>query len=279
MPDNKKKADIKQGDFLSYHAARGNAAPRPSPYQQIVAEKYPNVAESYRPQWDDSDAHLPENEEWKDLLARSVNDLEQAIRICQQLLDNPPAVMTPMTLTRFKNTLLRAIHKTEDVVTEISLSYPTPGQSNYDIAKSDPELAERIPQILLNTEEKIILWIPKVPSKSRGPESIIYQEFTEMLWANTFAHFNKWHCDFIHAYHPTNRLGVHDVDNHYYKPLIDAIAVAITSKDAYDHFSCSFYNFPSEKLKPGCYIHITKPDEKVSDFEHFVVGTTPMDAT
>ena len=102
MPDNQKKADIKQGDFLSYLAARGNAAPRPSLYQQIVAEKYSNVAESYRPQWDDSDAHLPENEEWKDLLARSVNDLEQAIRIFQQLSDNPPAVMTPMTLTRFK---------------------------------------------------------------------------------------------------------------------------------------------------------------------------------
>ncbi len=272
MPDNKKATDNKQGDFLSYLAARGNATPKPSPYQQIVAEKYPDVAEAYRPRWDDSDTLLPKNEEWKDLLARTISDLEQAIKTCQRLSDNPPAVMTPMTLTRFKNTLLRATHKTEDVITEITLSYPTPGQSNYDIAKSDPELAERIPQVLLNKEENIVIWTPRFPSKKRGIDSLTYQEFQEMLWRNTFAHFDKWHCAFIHTYRPENALGILDVDNYLYKPFIDAIARAIISIDDYKHFSCSMFNLPSENLKPGCYILISKSTQKVGNLENSILA-------
>ena len=90
-----------------------------------------------------------------------------------------------------------------------------------------------------------------------------------MLWDTDFAHFNKWHCDFIHVYHPDDANGIYDVDNYAYKPIIDAFVRALRSRDSLDHFSCGMYNFGSKNLKIGTYIHIYKRDEKVSLFRDF----------
>lgn len=90
-----------------------------------------------------------------------------------------------------------------------------------------------------------------------------------MLWDTDFAHFKKWHCDFIHVYHPDDAGGVYDVDNYAYKPIIDAFTRAFRTGDRLEHCSFSMYNYSSENIKTGTYIYICNRDEKVAFFQDF----------
>lgn len=96
---------------------------------------------------------------------------------------------------------------------------------------------------------------------------MVFQELQEMLWDTQFAHFDKWHCDFIHVYSGEDFEGIYDVDNYAYKPIIDAFVGALRTRDNFDHFSFSMYNYRSETLKKGCFIHVYKRDEKVAVFQ------------
>ncbi len=163
------------------------------------------------------------------------------------------------------------MHKAEELLAELSGNYPSNIRS-HSVLKQDSQLASCAPELLRNTPDRLLIWVPRLPSKSRGTKSLSYIELQELLWENSFAHFEQWHCSFIHTYHPKHCLGVLDVDNYYYKPIIDRIARALRTSDSFCRFSCSMYNYASEKLKPGCYIHISKNSEKVGNFEDFVLS-------
>ena len=64
-------------------------------------------------------------------------------------------------------------------------------------------------------------------------------------------------------------VGVKDVDNYASKPVIDALARAFCTNDAYDNFSYSMFNYPSKNIKIGCYVHVYKRAKKVELFHDF----------
>ncbi len=237
-------------------------------YLAQICHQYPGVPYPHLLTWDQSDRELPLDEEWQRILKATAVALRHGADVCEQFAANRNPT-TCNELIQSKNALLCAVHKAEDLVTELTMNYPLPVQSNYKIAKSNPDIASRTPDLLINTEEHIIIWMPRLPSKHRGPNSLIFQELQEMLQVSRFPRIDQWHCDFLHVYHPTNLAGVLDVDNYNYKPIIDALVIALCSQDSFDHFSYGAYNMAHLTLKPGCYIHICKRQEKVPIFQFF----------
>lgn len=265
-----KKKKEEQQKFIErvFGKAPSDPADMIPPYVKEIYQLYPDVPAPHPLKWDENDTTLPQDPQWQKTLQNTAAALRQAAEVCDQLSAKTERT-TPKGLTQGKNALLCAVHYAEDLVAELSMHYPLPSASNYKIAKSNPDLASRIPVLRLNSEDSILIWMPRLPSKKRGTDSMVFQELREMLWENDFAHINKWHCDIIHIYRPNDLTGILDADNYFYKPVIDAIALALRSKDSRDHFSYSLYNFPHETIKPGCYIHVYKREEKVAIFRDF----------
>lgn len=246
----------------------------PSPYIEELRLQYPDVPEIYRPVWQCSDDALLTCEEWSTFLAGTQKLLQDAAKICHQLAVHSDRTQ-PTQLTTQKNKLLCAVHRLETLLDELHLSYPMPSQTYYSLAKEYREIAGNVPQLLLNTEDQVIIWTPKLSSKKRSINNIFYWELKDMLGASNFAQYEKWHCDFCHVYHPDNWAGVLDVDNYNYKPIIDALVLAFGTQDSYDNFSYSCFNLPSSCLKAGCYICVCRREEKVrffSEIESQIMG-------
>ncbi len=47
-------------------------------------ELYPDVDEAYRPCWQQSDEHLPEDEEWLSLLTTTAKAMQRVIDLCKK---------------------------------------------------------------------------------------------------------------------------------------------------------------------------------------------------
>lgn len=240
-------------------------------YLNRIYQQYPGIPDPYVETWDRSDTELSQHIGWQKSLQNTATALRRAAEVCDQISLRSERT-TRNDLMQNKKALLCAIHKAEDLVDELSMHYPLPEQSNYRIAKANPDLAPRTPTLLFNNADRILIWIPRIPSKKRGTHSMVFEELQELLWENRFAHMDKWHCDFVHVYHPDNLVGILDVDNYDYKPLIDALTLALATQDSYDHFSFGMFNFPHYSLKPGCYIHVCRREEKVGFF-HDLVST------
>ena len=239
-------------------------------YLETIYQQYPGIPDPYPLTWDRSDVELPHNEEWQKQLQVTAAALRRATEVCEQLAARSERT-TRNGLIHDKNTLLCAVHKAEDLVAELTMHYPLPNPSNYKIARSNPDLAPRIPTLLHNSADRILIRMPRLPSKKRGTSSLVFQELRDLLQENNIPHLDKWHCDFVHVYHPDNLTGILDVDNYDYKPVIDTLTLALLTQDSIDHFSLSMYNLPHTELNPGCYIHISKRNEKVGFFQNFVL--------
>lgn len=232
--------------------------------------QYPGIPEMYFQRWMESDGYLPTSGNWLNLLIATDTAVQEVSAICRYL-ETKTDRMTVSRLRAEKASLLRAIHKMEDLFDELDSHYPTDGMSIYDLAKQDTTLTDRIPEILLNDSDQVLLWTPRLPPKNKWASNIGYRELQELLQkeSSNLPHFDQWHADFFHVFHPRNLVGVKDVDNYAHKPIIDTLARAFYTNDAYDNFSCSMFNLPSESLKIGCYIHVYKRCEKVGFFRDF----------
>ena len=265
----KKKARRKE--IAALFGLDEDALSQEDPQSKLIASiyaQYPGVPEPYPLVWDRSDMNHPQNDEWHEMLQDTSEALRRAADICDQISAQTSRAQRNELIVN-KNTLLCGIHKAEDLVEQLSFRYPLGNLRNYQIAKSNPEIASSVPEILINSDERILIWMPRLPSKSRGVDSMVFQELQEMIWDTDFAHFSKWHCDFIHVYHPDDASGTYDVDNYAYKPIIDALARALHANDNLDRFSCSMFNHESESIKNGTYIHVYKREEKVQFFDNF----------
>ena len=237
-------------------------------WRKAIYDQYPGVPDPYPPVWHQNDTELPQDEEWQDMLRNTAEALRRAADVCDRLSAQTGCTQRNELIVN-KNTLLCGVHKAEDLVDRLTYKYPLGTPRNYQIAKSNPEIASRIPEILINAEDHVLIWTPRLPSKKRGVDSMVFKELQEMLWDTIFARFHKWHCDFIHMHKPDALTGVYDVDNYAYKPVIDALARALHTNDNLDRFSFSAYNYASKTIKNGTYIHIYNRDEKVQFFSNF----------
>lgn len=235
-----------------------------------LRRQYPEIPEEYIPCWQENDEFLPTSDEWLNLLISTDKAAQEVSSICRYL-ETKTDRMTVNRLSLEKAALLRALHKMEDLIEKLDWSYPIKGMGIYTLAKQDPSLTGRIPEILVNDGEQVLIWTPRLPAKSKWASSIGYKELDDLLHeeCTNLPHFDQWHCDFFHVFHPCNWAGVKDVDNYATKPIIDALARAFRTNDAYDNFSYSMFNMPSEMLKTGCYIHVYKRDKKVGFFRDF----------
>ena len=264
-----KREDKKNDARLAFESVFRDQNLEPSPYEKKLQQDYPDVPESERHTWAQNDSTLHQCDEWKETVEATVAAIQDAIEACQRLM-TAEGYSTPAQIKQERNLLLSASHKMEDLLFDLFQKYPLPGHTYRSIAKSIPGLEEQIPQLIQNTEDQIIIWLPRLPSKKRGTNSIVFQEFHELLLENTFSHFPHWHADFIHTYHTDDMIGILDADNYAYKPIIDALARALSSSDGYDHFSFGIHNYSSEKLKPGCYIYVQKESENVRFFQNLI---------
>lgn len=243
--------------------------------QQLVFRNYPEVPTNLREIWHRSDTETKHTVTWKDLLYDTIAKLNTASRFLEGLI----AKEDVMTLTARKGiikTLTAANNALEEVEENIGYLYPFPPIHNNSkpSVESDNE-DNTYPRILLNTDDNILLWIIRLPHAEKGYNSHLLSEFKELLKANTFPHISRWHCDFIHVFNHDSTHGMYDADNYHYKPFIDALVKTFSSYDSGDHFSYSAYNYFTELLPKGCYLHITKRSEKVGffrDFEDFVLA-------
>lgn len=235
-----------------------------------LCQQYADVPEQYYPRWMESDNYLSANGFWPELLVATDKAVQEVSAACRYL-ETKTDRMTVSRLRSEKASLLRAIHKMEELLDALDSNYPTEGMSIYDLAKQDTTLTDRIPEILLNDSDQVLLWTPRLPPKNKWASNIGYRELQELLQkeSSNLPHFDQWHADFFHVFHPRNLVGVKDVDNYAHKPIIDTLARAFYTNDAYDNFSCSMFNLPSESLKIGCYIHVYKRCEKVGFFRDF----------
>ena len=234
-----------------------------------LRRQYPGVPDSYIRKWQENDGFLPTSSEWLERLISTDKAAQEVSSICRYL-ETKTDRMTVNRLSLEKAALLRALHKMEDLIEELERSYPT-GTGIYELAKQDPSLTGRIPEVLLNDSEQVLIWTPRLPAKNKWASSVGYRELQELLQKESplFPHFDQWHCDFIHVFRANNLVGVKDVDNYAYKPIIDTLTRAFRTNDAYDNFSYSMFNMPSETLKIGCYIHVYNRTKKVAFFRKF----------
>lgn len=263
--DDRTQAEL--NDLLHAFAVH-NSEGFQSDYQKELAKLYPKVPEAVRPIWDRTDGEYPSNTEMHATLQTAIDALTKATTALQAESDRT-CRMTPQKRSQYKKVLSEAIHELEDQLDELSSKYPLPsGVKGYllDIG-SDP--CEQLPCILLDTPERIILWMKRLPHKSESIGSLGITELRQLLYSHDLTPFRSWHCDFIHVYLPDKPMGILDVDNYLYKPIIDILSMALFAKDSYDNFSYAMYNLPSKSIRSGTYIHICTRDEKVPFFQDF----------
>ena len=274
--ESKRKAEMLKAEaekFFSSNAAasfnRGSSPLSKDEAYMNLCRQYPGVPDSYIRKWQRNDEFLPTSGEWLEQLISTDKAAQEVSSICRYF-ETKTDRMTVNRLRIEKAALLRALHKMEDLIEELDRSYPT-GTGIYDLAKQDPSLSGRIPEILLNDGNQVLIWTPRLPAKNKWASSVGYRELQELLQKESphFPHFDQWHADFFHVFHPRNLVGVKDVDNYAHKPIIDTLTRAFRTNDAYDNFSYSMFNMPSETLKIGCYIHVYNRTKKIAFFREF----------
>lgn len=248
----------------------GNSSPLFNPRMEDLDAMYPQVQPLYRPAWQDSDEALPLDEEWQQALGKALAAVEAAKKTLCQFQHTGEAPMTPARLKSLQQSLLFANHQLDDIITTLTRQYPLQQRSFYSIAHGNPKLEPYLPKVIVDHPERLVIWLPALPPARRTVDNHVFKEFEGLLQnLGDRPQFQQWHCDFIHIFHPTSLRGIRDVDNYNYKPLIDALTLALGARDCTDQFSSAQYNLLSEKLKPGCYIHVSKRCEKVPFFHFF----------
>ncbi len=237
-------------------------------YQNEVRFNYPLIPGPYDTVWDRSDTEFSSNEDWHNSIRDTISSLTQAISKLENLAAKTRR-MDPDSRAACKNALAEAAHKLESQIDSINFHYPLPSNQEGYLLDNGPVPQEDLPRFILDTPERIIIWTKPLPPKTEKASELVLTELRNLLYSHDLPWLQDWHCDFIHVYSPEDLIGVRDVDNYLYKPFIDALALALHTKDSYDHFSCAMYNFPSSAVKNGCYIHICKRAEKVSFFQDF----------
>lgn len=267
MAKTNEQAEKELNDLLRAFAEHDSEGYQ-SDYEKELEQLYPNVPEDVRPIWDRTDDVHPRNEPLHTMIQTAMESIAKATVALQAEMDRGKR-MTPQKRKRYKNALTRAIHDLEELVDEVSMSYPLPiGREGY-LMDIGTESCDYLPRIILDTPEKIIIWMKRLPSKNESARFLGITELRQLLYSRDLPHFKKWHCDFIHVYSPDKPVGMLDVDNYLYKPVIDLLAMALFAKDSLDNFSYALYNLPSETIKSGTYIHICKREEKVQFFQDF----------
>ena len=248
----------------------GNSSPLFNPRMEDLDAMYPQVQPLYRPAWQDSDEALPLDEEWQQALGKALAAVEAAKKTLCQFQHTGEAPMTPARLKSLQQSLLFANHQLDDIITATTKQYPLPERSFFDIASGNPKLEPYLPKMIVDHPDRLVIWMPVLPPARRTVDSHIFKEFDGLLQTiGDRPQFQQWHSDFIHVFHPTALRGIRDVDNYNYKPLIDALALAFGTRDCTDKFSSAQYNLLTERIQPGCYIHISKRCEKVPFFQFF----------
>ena len=253
-------------------------------YLYDLDEKYPDVPHHYQVRWKSSDENLPQDDEWKDTLDKTIAAATKVIETCQMLrqrTEQPTTPMTPRLLKRTEDTIRYGVHQMEDLFTALRRHYRLPSFHNYLEFKTEGPAADYLPQVLLNNAEQILIWMPPLPTikLKRKTDPIYYRELSDLLFNTTFQRMRNWHCNFIHAFHPMHTMGVADVDNYAYKEIIDLLAIVLSAPDSFDHFSCSMINYPSNALKPGCYLYIcdrSKMLDFLRNFEQLAAEIQPQ---
>ena len=240
-----------------------------TPYEILLEQNYPLVNENYRQVWDRSDKFLPQNDDWLLQLQTTATALDRAAKTCREMIQ-PTERTTPSELRVAKNVLLHAVHETEALIMELSLNYPIHSENYYTYLVADPELSKYAPKLLLRNNAEFVLWMPMLPSRQRAVTSVLFHATDDFIRNANLPRIQNWHADFIHCYHPDHIVGVRDVDNYDYKPIVDALARAMYAKDSYEHYSCSMYNFATIELRPGCYIYVSERSKKVRFFQEFL---------
>ncbi len=245
----------------------------PTPYETFLEEKYPDVPAPLRLIWEQSDKELVQGQEWRDQIESTITAHERAINAGKSMLEQGMET-TPAKIRVTKNTLKAAIHRAEELLMQINLSYPLVQDRSHSSTEEKADGIGPIPKLIFSNENAFMLWLPYLPSRRRAATSLLFQETQDLLFSTDVPRLKNWHCDFVHCYHPKHIVGVYDVDNHDYKVIIDLLARAMFSKDSYDHFSCGMYNLATTALAPGCYIRVVKRETKGLFFHDFISQAT-----
>lgn len=245
----------------------------PTPYEDFLEKKYPDIPAPYRQIWARSDEELAQGQERRDLIERTITAHERAIQVSKSMLLQDTET-TPAKIRATKNTLKAAIHRAEELLTEVSLSYPIVQDRSPSLTAEESDSIGPIPKLIFSNKNAFMIWLPYLPSRRRAATSLLFQETQDLLFSTDVPRLKNWHCDFVHCYHPKHIVGVYDVDNHDYKAIIDLIAKAMFSKDSYDHFSCGMYNLATADIEPGCYMRVVKRETKDSFLKDFISQAT-----
>lgn len=243
----------------------------PFPREIQLREKYPGIDYPLSEIWDRNDIGAQHDEERKEFLNGAITALTAAATNCQKLLLAMGQQHTTTTedVDEYNLVLKTAIYKTEELLAEMNIRYPYRTKERYRKTRGYKNLQKYLPQLLLNSEDCVIIWLPNLPAISHTENNLVFAELSDLLFMVRLPAFKKWHCDFIHVFATEHGIGVRDVDNYPYKTVIDALVIALRSKDSGDTFSCSMYNYFTDSLKKGCYIRIAKRSEKVGFFAEF----------
>lgn len=264
----------KQDDIFAVLHPHSSYPDTPHSIEEYIQCRYPGVPPPYYLAWARSDENAGLDTERDAALLKAATALETAAATCRALASKTTN-MTCIELTEHRNKLAEAVHRGEDQLADLRYRYPMPAKHWYSNTPLKDGVREFAPRLLVNTEDRILFWMPPLPAKSLRTNNLIFTEFTDLLHAHDFPHLGQWHCDFFHAHKEDDLTGVRDVDNYPYKPVIDALSRAFFSKDSYDNFSCAMYNISSNILHPGCYIDVCKRGQKVrffSDFEKYAAS-------
>ena len=241
----------------------------PTTYDAFLEEKYPDIPAPYRQVWAQSDEELAQSQEWRNLIDGTISALERAISVSKSMLEQD-AETIPAKIRATKNTLKAAVHRAEELLAEISLSYPIVQNRSHSLTAENADHIGPTPKLLFSNDDEFIFWLPSLPSRKRTTTSLIYQEIKELLFSADLPHFPNWHCAFIHCFRPKHIVGVYDVDNYDYKPTIDLIARSMLAKDSFEHFSLGLYNVSTDELRPGCYVYVTSRESQECFIQTFV---------
>ena len=237
--------------------------------REYLAATYPDVDEEYRPKWQVSDLARRDCDEHTAQMEYAADALEKAADACRKLASQT-GTGSPRKVKAAADTLLHAIHKTEEIVIGLKYSYPQPRSNFYEMASQIPEIANTVPKLLFVSDTEFVFWMPYLPSYTKSQTSIIMREAADLLYNAQLPRLKKWHCDFIHCYPPDVLRGVLDPDNYHNKPILDVIARAMHAKDSRDNFSISLHNLPTTDIPRGFYLHVYAQNEKVQFLADFV---------
>lgn len=241
--------------------------------KEELRAKYPDVPLEQREVWERSDLELPKSADWNEALSTTYKFTQKAAALCEDLM-HKASPTTPKALRNYANTLIAAVHKLQSLACELHLHYPSAPKEFYIPQVQPPEISAPHPEILIQNENRILIYMPCFPPRRDQRSNLFTDQLKYLLATVNLPSLGKWHCDFIHVY-PHNSKRGYDVDNYYYKPIIDYLAAAMGTYDCTDWFSCSMYNHYTDNINNGFYIIISKRMEKVPffrDFEELVSG-------